>query len=318
MNRYRSRDVWLGVALAAVAGLALLALVVALLPAVLAPRHAFATAAEAVAAQNDVRATLLQALGGAILVMGAWSAWRQVQLGREGLITERFSRAVDQLGHDKREVRVGGIYALARIARNSPEDRRAVVDVLAAYLRTHAPWPPALPDQPPADTSVAELAPLRVRAPDVLAAMVVLGQIPRQGGWVQVPPLPSLDLRNALLGDARLEGPSRGHLVFEGADLSGAHLERAGLRDARMAHAYLRGVHLEEAVLYGADLSWTVLSGAHLQGADLRGANLYGAKLEGACLDRVRTDATTIWPDQDHTLPAGRNSPGAVAAETDP
>jgi hypothetical protein len=206
MNRNRGRDFWWPRVTLAAAGLALLVLVVVLLPVVLAPRSAFATAAGAVAAQNDVRATLLQALGGTILVIGAWSAWRQVQLGREGLITERFSRAVDQLGNDKREVRVGGIYALARIARNSPEDRRAVVEVLAAYLRTHAPWPPALPDQPPADTPLAELAPLGVRAPDVLAAIVMLGQIPRQGAWVQAPPLPSLDLRNALLGDANLEG----------------------------------------------------------------------------------------------------------------
>jgi hypothetical protein len=319
MNRNRGRAFWWpGVTLAAVAGLALLFLVVVLLPAVLAPRSAFATVAGAVAAQNDVRATLLQALGGAVLVIGAWSAWRQVQLGREGLITERFSRAVDQLGNDKREVRVGGIYALARIARNSPEDRRAVVEVLAAYLRAHAPWPPAPPDQPPADTPVAELTPLGVRGPDVLAAMVTLGQIPRRGGWVEVPPLPSLDLRNALLGDANLEGPSRGHLVFEGADLSGAHLERAGLRDARMAHAYLQGIHLEEATLYGADLAWTVLSGAHLQGADLRGANLRGAKLDGACLDRVRTDATTMWPDQADIRRAERKDATAAPVETDP
>jgi len=135
MNRNRRRDLWWpGVTLAA-AGLALLALVIVLLPAVLAPRSAFATAAEAVAAQNDVRATLLQALGGAIVVIGALSGWRQVQLGREGLVTERFSRAIDQLGHDKREVRVGGIHALARIARTSPQDRSAIVEVLAAYLR---------------------------------------------------------------------------------------------------------------------------------------------------------------------------------------
>jgi hypothetical protein len=44
-------------------------------------------------------------------------------------------------------VRLGGTYALERIARDSPPDRATIEEVLTAYLRGHAPWPapPALP-----------------------------------------------------------------------------------------------------------------------------------------------------------------------------
>jgi ABC-type Fe3+ transport system permease subunit len=70
--------------------------------------------------QNDARATLLQALAGGVLLLGAYFTWRQLGVTREGQITDRYTKAVDQLGSDHLDVRVGGIYALERIARDSP------------------------------------------------------------------------------------------------------------------------------------------------------------------------------------------------------
>jgi hypothetical protein len=39
-----------------------------------------------------------QILGGAALLSGLYSTWRTLQVNREGQITERFTRAIDQLG----------------------------------------------------------------------------------------------------------------------------------------------------------------------------------------------------------------------------
>jgi hypothetical protein len=90
--------------------------------------------------QNDARATLLQAMAGLLLIAGAVATWRQVQISRETQITERFSRAVEQLGSDNEDRRVGGIYTLERVAKDSHRDRRIVQAVIAAYVRRHAPW----------------------------------------------------------------------------------------------------------------------------------------------------------------------------------
>ena len=65
--------------------------------------------------RNDAGATLLQGAAGALLVLGVVATWRQVQVSREGQITERFSRAIDHLGADKPDVRLGGLYTLERI-----------------------------------------------------------------------------------------------------------------------------------------------------------------------------------------------------------
>jgi hypothetical protein len=44
----------------------------------------------------------------------------QIEADRQRRITESFSKAVEQLGSDKIETRLGGIYTLELIARESP------------------------------------------------------------------------------------------------------------------------------------------------------------------------------------------------------
>jgi hypothetical protein len=96
---------------------------------------------ELLKARNDVRTGLLAALGGAVALFGALASgyvgFRQLQVNREGQITERFTRAIDQLGSEKLEVRLGGIYALERIARASKSDHTPIMEVLTAYVREH-------------------------------------------------------------------------------------------------------------------------------------------------------------------------------------
>jgi uncharacterized protein YjbI with pentapeptide repeats len=56
----------------------------------------------------------------------------------ERRVTELFSSAVEHLGSDKPPVRLGGLYALERLAIAYPEHRHTIVDVLCAYLRMPA------------------------------------------------------------------------------------------------------------------------------------------------------------------------------------
>ena len=60
-------------------------------------------------------------------------------------MTDRFTKAIEQLGSDKLDVRIGGIYALERIARDSAKDHPTVMEVLTAFIREHSrePWPPS-------------------------------------------------------------------------------------------------------------------------------------------------------------------------------
>jgi hypothetical protein len=87
-----------------------------------ADRHALVDAR--LKLQIDVRATMLQMLGGVALPAGAYVMYRQLHMNSEGHITERLTKAADQLGGGSLAVRIGGIYALGRIARDSSCDHQ--------------------------------------------------------------------------------------------------------------------------------------------------------------------------------------------------
>jgi Pentapeptide repeats (8 copies) len=248
--------------------------------------------------QNNVRATLLQGVAGLLLVVGAVATWRQLQISREGQITERFSRAVDQLGSDKLDVRLGGLYTLERIAADSPADRRTIQAILGAYVRTHAPWLVGSPEGPvhPTPTVDRRLPWLQHRAADVQAAMILLGRRPPVPNEFQLY-LSRVDLRGAFLHDARLTNALLRHANLARAQMVGVRLERADLQDtdlrqANLQRARLSGANLRRSYLQGADLR-----GADLSRADLHGADLSGAQLEGTDFTGARFDDSTVWPD---------------------
>jgi uncharacterized protein YjbI with pentapeptide repeats len=250
------------------------------------------TAAEKARAINDVRATLLQGIGGAVILLGAYLTYRQLQTGREqlqiaqqGQVTERFSRAIDQLGHGGLDVRLGGIYALERIANDFPDDRATIAEVLTAFVRGHAPWPPRLPGQYCAKAPIEEVPELQVRAPDLQAALTVLARR-------QLPPKPSgrldlhaTDLRKAILDGANLREADLDSANLHEASLNGANLWGADLNEANLQRAHLGArANLQMASLSDADLQGAFLSGAQLQHATLTRVNLQRAVLNGAQL----------------------------------
>jgi uncharacterized protein YjbI with pentapeptide repeats len=50
-------------------------------------------------------------------------------------ITELYSKSVEQIGSDKAPVRLGGLYALERLAQGNPSQRQTIINVICAYLR---------------------------------------------------------------------------------------------------------------------------------------------------------------------------------------
>jgi Pentapeptide repeats (8 copies) len=237
--------------------------------------------------QNDVRIGLLQAVAGVAVIAAVAGTWQQLETDRRQLrqqleaagatqAGERFAQALDQLGSEQLDVRLGGIYGLERVAARASEeaaaaatayrppwvddppsvwwgsqDRIQVFEILSAYVRTSSHRPPV----GPAGSS------LQVRQADVHAALTVLARRTVLGGD------PPLDLSGSLLAGARLGWARLAEADLRGADVRGSSLQ----------HAELAGVHLEQSLLCGTQL----------QGADLRGAHLAGA----------RASADTRWPD---------------------
>jgi hypothetical protein len=50
------------------------------------------------------------------------------RLTGQGQVTDRYARAIEQLSSGKLDVRIGGIYALERMAADSARDHQTVMD----------------------------------------------------------------------------------------------------------------------------------------------------------------------------------------------
>jgi hypothetical protein len=281
------RRVWLlGLIAATVAAVAAVLWAAVAEPSWLLPDTRGLSPADRVKAQTDFRNTAVTLLGGlAVLVGGAVGAANLVLSQRvqwRAQVTDRFSKAIEQLGQqgpEKLDIRIGAVYALEQIARDSEELHWPIMEVLTAYLRQHASGSPDV-DAPlvaaekrlPADHQAIATVIGRRRQRDPLDQRLDLHGTSLPGvGWREAH-LEQADLTGAYLTEANLTGA---HL--EEADLNGAHLERAYLEKADLRGAILRMAHLK-----GADLAW-----ANLEGADFAWANLEGAVLVGANLERV-------------------------------
>ena len=214
---------------------------------------------------------------------------RAHELTEQGQVTERYTRAIEQLGSDKLDVRIGGIYALERIARDSARDQATVIDVLAAFVRQHSHEQWHAPGQPAGGNATR-----RITRPDVQAAITVIGRREFREGHHTPADLSGVILARANLSRANLIGAElieadlfRANLkganladgVLNQADLTDADLSRANLTRASLFHANLLRVDLAEADLTNADLSTADLTDVNLADAKLIDANLEDAKL---------------------------------------
>jgi hypothetical protein len=255
-------------------------------PAWLAGPEPGLTAADRLSAENDVRSTLLQGLGGLLalggVAFGAVVTLRQVGASREQRSIDLFTKAIDQLASDQVSVRHGGVYALEQLSELDSRYRGHAHALLTAFVRQRAPWPSSRPDS----EVLADRARLQGGlADDIGAAISVLGRQAMIVGDAESE-LERVDLRCAELDDLNLP-----NVCFAHANLDGAVLRRANLSNATLLETTLRNTNLADADLREADFTRALLDGAILRGADLS-----NAKLEDADLAGVIADNTTKWP----------------------
>ncbi|MEO1775484.1 MAG: pentapeptide repeat-containing protein [Pseudomonadota bacterium] len=270
-----------------------------------------------------VMVTALAALVAApLVVIRTYVAERQAQTAEQGHITDRFTKAVEQLGAEKTikrtetvtdektgesrervieetvpnlEVRLGAIYALERIAEDSERDHIPIMETLCAYIRENA--------VPPVDAEATARAQERKpEAPevfyppraDIQTALTVLGRrsearLTYEEGKkyrldLRNTAMPRADLTSARLGPAQLNNANLQEALLGEANLQGAGLREANLQGAGLDYANLQGAGLDYANLQGAWLTCANLQGAELGGANLQGAGLRKANLQGAGL----------------------------------
>jgi Pentapeptide repeats (8 copies) len=188
------------------------------------------------------------------------------------------------------EVRLGAIYALERIAFDSPRDHWTIMEVLTAYVRQNAPAPATDPTEGENESAITKGPSKETQAiltvlgrrrlgknREMEGQRLDLGKIDLRGAN-----LTYAHLRNAFLDGACLSGASfKGAIVevgafirvnAEGASFFDAHLEGAKFVAAHAEGALFKRAHLERASFMGAHLKEADFTEAYLEEVDFRGA----------------------------------------------
>ena len=183
-------------------------------------------------------------------------AARQVETTQRGLLNERYQKGAEMLGSKALSVRLGGIYALDRLAREHPGGYHTqIMNLLCAFVRSHRGVETQVETQVETHSTY--------RREDVQAAVAAVGS--RSAAQIEI------------------EKKEYCRLDFSGADLRRVSFFDAGLNRWDPGSGTLFPANMKNAFLFGANLE-----GPHLTRANLNGAHLYGANLEDALL--IRTD----------------------------
>jgi hypothetical protein len=279
----------------------------------LTPQELIQLQKELITAENNARVTIAQILGGFGLLVGLYLTYRNVKIAHknvevaeEGKLTDRFSKAVELLGSEKLDVRLGGIYALERIARDSQKDHWTVMEVLTAFVREQSPKevvqytnflnfyegyaenPGILPKD----------APVYKYPADIQAALTVIG---RRKWFEQEKPHQRIDLGSSFLAGADLSGAILRGALLNNTNLSGANLDSTDLTGANLTLADLSRAILSRARLIRANLLMADLVFTHLFEADLADAFLSSARLINANLFAANLTNATFNADTNLT-----------------
>ncbi len=234
-------------------------------------------------------------IGGVIAgLLAMWRskvAERQAATAQEGLRNERYQTGAKMLGSAVLSERLGGIYALQRLAHEQPKQYHVqIMRLFCAFVR-HPIRDERIEQAADGEEQDDERSRRRQDVQAIMEAIAARGeaeiQIEKQHRYrpdlyrVQ---LERIYLTNANLSRADLGGVNLSRAILEGADLSDTWLGGGDLSDARLHCADLSDARLSDANLSGANLSEAILRRAKMLNADLPEAILFRAKLPGADL----------------------------------
>jgi pentapeptide repeat protein len=264
--------------------------------------------------EDNARRTLAQIVGGVLAFAAIYIAWRRVEVANETQITDRFTKAIEQLSNENLSIRLGGIYVLARISRDSKKDHRQIMEVLTAFVREKCPLPSDKNNGESEDDTAKDTQELPTDIQAILTTVVgkiwtheenhtlnlsktSLNKANLSTGYLPWANLKKAelcetnfslaDLNWAYLGDANLEGADLMKANLSNTDFFAANLKRAILIDTNLSKTNFTMANMSGVHFFDANIEGTHFSEANFMGVDLRGAkNVTCDQIRSAKIDK--------------------------------
>ena len=224
---------------------------------------------------------------------------RRAETDTDRMQAENFTKAIDQLGHPEMAIRLGGIYALERIAKSSQDYHWPIMETLTAYVRESA----SAPEDVNRDGIVS--GNFFIKPPvDIQAIITVLGRRETSHETADQ----RLDLSRCFLAGADFTGAGKNDFSragFQYSQLWRAHFRDVVLKDANFALADLESAYCNNANLRNVNFLKAVARNVDFDGADISGASFNMSSLEMVNFAKTICDEETYISGFDGVLPPG-------------
>ena len=228
----------------------------------------------------------------------------QNSISERGQITESMVHAIAQIGafNEKKpniEVRLGGIYSLERIARDSYRDYKKIMDILCAYVRETA-----------LRKSREKRSPTNIRE-DIQSAIDVLGSEIEGLDSSQKEPKFRINLENCNLSGYNF---SEGNFNRDTENnKNGAIFDKSKFEQSRFYKTDLSYASFDKAILTKADFEEAILKEARLVAANCKDVVFKNTKVHGADFSNAKNldqkQVNKMLGDKKTKLPHGLKRP---------
>ena len=311
--------------------------------------------------------TQVAILGG--LVAFALVIWRQSLMQRQTSIaaqtyyTSLLTKAIEQLGATRdikekysesdsdgkkivdrevvrtvpnMEVRLGSIYTLERIARESLQDHISIMEMLCSYIRENSPNYLDIPDKISELMSATPLDDLTfeendeiyrwfatVPGPriDIIGALTVIGRrtarqiefeagkrLDLRGAWLVNTHFSSLNLKGVNLDGAHLENVTFFKMNLDDVLFKKAHIARTKFFETQLMGAMFSGVHIKQSQFFNSDISFAQFEDTDFSASTFLQTMMFQAQFIKCGLSNVpfllQTQINMANGDLDTTLPS--------------
>ncbi len=228
----------------------------------------------------------------------------QANTAERSLLNERYQQGAEMLGSPVLSVRLGGIYALQRLASEYPQRYHLqIMQLLCAFVRNPTDEPSMQ-----AHSVLVSPQPTKRLRDDVQAVMEALGSRSEEGIAIEYEVEYCLDLRGADLSYLMVLDANLSKALFQNANLywaqfygegDQAYLSEANFRSADLTGARIWRVDLRRAIFCGAKLSETSFLDSDLSGSMFSFGYIEGGgAIEPATqLTQEQLDDAVAWPD---------------------
>lgn len=195
---------------------------------------------------------------------------KNIEVAQNSQITERFTKAVEQLGSENLSIRIGGIYALEKIAQDAPKTYHwTIMEILCAFIRNHElSWEK--------NVTKPEVSIIKKNR-DLETALIVIGRRNTKHDPENI----VLDLRGTDLSFTNLNNGKYdfSKAIFLDSSLTSVQWNNVVLETVKLYKSNLREAIFIKCSFKEADLKNTYISGAEFFNCNLQKANFMGGKI---------------------------------------